>query len=131
VPLPRSVARLNRRFTNHLMAPLARVAPGFGILVHRGRHTGKTYRIPVNAFPCGEGFVFALTYGEGSDWVRNVLASHLAVLERRGEEMRLTHPRVVDGSEVVGCIPAPVGFVLRTIGVDRFLVMEPADGAVA
>lgn len=125
------MARLNRRFTNHLMAPLARVTPGFGILVHRGRRTGRTYRIPINVFTCGDGFAFALTYGEGSDWVRNVLASHVAVLERRGDEVHLTHPRVVDGSEVVDCIPAAAGIVLRAIGVDRFLVMEPADGAAA
>lgn len=113
------------------MTPLARVLPGFGILVHRGRRTGLTHRIPINLFSCGDEVVFALTYGEGADWVRNVMAAHLAVLELRSGEVRLTHPRVVDGADVSDCVPSGVRLVLRTLGVDRFLVMARAGEDVA
>jgi len=57
------IARFNKRFTNRLTEPLAPHLPGFGVITHVGRRSGRTYRTPVNVFATEEGFVFALTYG--------------------------------------------------------------------
>ena len=46
MPLPRSVARFNRRVTNRLLGRLAPRLPGFGIVVHTGRKTQRRYRTP-------------------------------------------------------------------------------------
>jgi hypothetical protein len=51
MPLPRSVARFNRRVTNRLIGPLASYLPYFGVVVHTGRRTHHSYRTPVNIFP--------------------------------------------------------------------------------
>ncbi len=68
IPLPRSVARFNRRVTNRVLGPLAPRLPGFGVVVHRGRRSGRAYRTPVNVFARPGGVVVALAYGPNSDW---------------------------------------------------------------
>jgi hypothetical protein len=50
MPLPRSVARFNRRVTNQITGPLAPYAPGFGVIIHTGRKSGRQNRTPVNVF---------------------------------------------------------------------------------
>jgi deazaflavin-dependent oxidoreductase (nitroreductase family) len=75
MPAPRSIARFNRRFTNKLTLKVAGYLPGFAIVSHVGRKSGRTYRTPVNAFRTDDGYIIALTYGSESDWVKNVLAA--------------------------------------------------------
>ena len=55
--LPRGLAAFNRRVTNHVTRPFAGRLPGFGIVVHRGRRSGREYRSPVNAFATTGGYV--------------------------------------------------------------------------
>jgi deazaflavin-dependent oxidoreductase (nitroreductase family) len=95
MPLPRSVARFNRRATNRVLGPLARVLPSFGIISHRGRRSGRVFHTPVNVFRQRDGLLVALTYGPQSDWVRNVLAAGGCTLETRGHTLRLRNPRIL------------------------------------
>ena len=94
--------------------------PGFAIVIHRGRKSGKEYRTPVNAFRTKEGYRIALTYGAGSDWVRNVLAAGGCELVVRGKRMRMGEPRL---GEDPGRRWAPVGVrqVLGVIEAGEFL----------
>ena len=84
MPLPRSIARVNRRVTNRLLGGLAQRLPGFGVVVHTGRRSRRQYRTPVNVFRRGDRYIIALTYGSNADWVRNVLANGGCTLETRG-----------------------------------------------
>ncbi len=93
--LPKAVARFNRRVTNRITGTFADRLPGFAILTHKGRKSGKTYRIPINAFRDGNDYIFALTYGAETDWVRNVQAAGGCEIVTRSHEIRLTNPRVV------------------------------------
>jgi deazaflavin-dependent oxidoreductase (nitroreductase family) len=92
--LPRRLARVNRVVTNRLTAPFARWLPGFGVLVHHGRRSGRQYRTPVNVFRTRDGYVIALTYGL-TDWARNLVAAGGGELLTRGRRVRLTEPQVV------------------------------------
>ena len=87
--LGRRMARFNRQVLNHLMRPLARHLPGFGVVIHRGRRSGRIYETPVNVFRRGDGYVVALTYGAGADWVRNVLTAGVCDLITHGRRMRV------------------------------------------
>jgi len=129
MPLPRSVARFNRRVTNRLLGPLARHLPHFGVVVHRGRKTGRLYRTPVNVFRRPGGYVIALTYGRDSDWVRNVLTDGGCVLETRGRSLRLTRPRLVH-DEQRRAVPAPLRLVGVLGRVSDFLDLTLSDEAV-
>jgi deazaflavin-dependent oxidoreductase (nitroreductase family) len=123
VPLPRSLARFNRVVTNRIARRFAGRLPGFAIVVHRGRRSGRTHRTPVNAFRRPGGWVFALTYGPGAEWVRNVLAAGGCELIAGGRVHRLAVPRVVrdPGRRLV---PAAVRPVLRLANVDHFLELD-------
>ena len=120
MPLPRSVARVNRRVTNHLLGGLATRLPGFGVVVHTGRKSGRRYRTPVNIFRRGDRFIIALTYGPNADWVRNVLAKGGCMLETRGRTLRLAHPRLYH-DESRRAVPAPIRLVLGLVNVCDFL----------
>jgi deazaflavin-dependent oxidoreductase (nitroreductase family) len=126
--IPRSVARVNRRVTNHLLGPLAARLPGFGVVTHSGRKSGRRYRTPVGVFAAADGYVVALTYGKDTDWVRNVVAAGGCELEIRGRHVRLTAPRVVH-DESRRLAPRPVRPILRLLGVTDFLQLSTAPAA--
>lgn len=125
MPAPRWLARANRRFTNQLLGPLALRLPGFGVIEHRGRRSGRLYRTPVNVFGMPGGFLLALTYGKESDWVKNVVAAGGCELETRGHRHRLTAPRIVHDEGRRG-VPAPVRLPLRLLRVTDFLLLSEA-----
>lgn len=57
----RWVAAFNLAVTNRITSRFAVRLPGFGILTHVGRKSGKVYRTPVNVFRAPEGFLIALS----------------------------------------------------------------------
>jgi deazaflavin-dependent oxidoreductase (nitroreductase family) len=124
--LGRRIAHFNRRVTNRVTGPLAPWLPGFGVVVHRGRRSGRAYRTPVNVFRDGSGFVIALTYGAEADWVRNVLAARRATLLTRGRRFELTGPELVH-DESRGRVPRPVRAVLQVLDVADFLCFAAAE----
>jgi deazaflavin-dependent oxidoreductase (nitroreductase family) len=91
----RWVAAFNLAVTNRITSRFADRLPGFGILTHVGRKSGRVYHTPVNVFREPEGFLIALTYGRDSEWVRNVLAAGGCELETRGVRYLLFTPTIV------------------------------------
>lgn len=71
----RWLAKFNVAVTNRITGLFAGWLPGFGILTHVGRKSGKVYRTPINVFRISTGFIIALTYSSKSEWVKNVLAA--------------------------------------------------------
>jgi deazaflavin-dependent oxidoreductase (nitroreductase family) len=128
MPAPRWLARANKRLTNRLLGPLARYLPGFGVVVHRGRKSQRHYRTPVNVFVRGNRYVFALTYGPQSDWVRNVLAQGGCTLETRGRTLQLTRPRLFHDAQRHS-VPPFVRLILGAAGVYDFLELARAEVA--
>ena len=105
--IPRTVGRWNKVGLNRVTRRIAPWLPGFGVVVHRGRRSGRTYRTPVNVFPTGHGYRFALTYGADTDWVKNVLAAGGCQLETRGRVVRLSQGEATRQT-VYGTDPAAV-----------------------
>ena len=87
--------QVNKVSLNKVTRQLAPWLPGLGVVVHRGRKSGKPYRTPVNVFarPGGR-YVLALTYGPDTDWVKNVVAAGGCELLTRGQHLELTAPRL-------------------------------------
>ncbi len=86
------------------------------------RRTGRRYAIPINVFPRGDRYVFALTYGKGTDWLANVLAAGRCTLTTRGRVVALRSPRVFRDEQMTD-MPAPVRVVLRRVDAQDFLEM--------
>jgi len=91
----RWLAKFNILVTNRITGVFAGWLPGFGILTHVGRKSGKIYRTPINVFRTADGFIIALTYSSQSEWVKNVLASGSCELKTVGRKYRLSDPNVV------------------------------------
>jgi deazaflavin-dependent oxidoreductase (nitroreductase family) len=120
MPAPRSIARFNKRFTNRLTLRVAGYLPGFAIVSHVGRKSGRVYHTPVNAFRTEDGYIIALTYGAQSDWVKNVLAAGWCELQTRGWRARLSDPRIVT-DESKSWAPLPVRVILSLIHAPQYL----------
>ena len=126
MPLPRPLAKFNLVVTNRVLGPLARYAPGFAVVSHVGRRSGRTYRTPVGLFKRGDGYTIALMYGADSQWVRNVLAAGGADIETRGRRLHLVGPEVVRDPDR-SLVPRPVRVPIRLLNVDEFMLLERAD----
>ena len=120
MPIPKTVARLNRAMLNRVTRHIARWAPGFGVVMHRGRRSGRAYETPVAVFPTAAGLRIALTYGADTDWVKNVLAARECQLRTRGRTLTVTAPHVVRDPTRSGT-RAFERRVLRALGVEEFL----------
>lgn len=125
--IPQRVARFNRVVTNRISKHVVGWAPGFGFIVHKGRKSGKEYRTPVNVFRTGDGFVVALTYGPGADWVRNVLAEGGCTVVTKRREYPGTEPEVVH-DEQRRAMPPVVRQFLGLLDVHDFLMVKAASG---
>ena len=70
---------------NRLTARLARSGHGpFSLIRHVGRVTGRTYETPLILARVPDGFVAELTYGDGVNWYRNIVAAGECVVIRHG-----------------------------------------------
>jgi deazaflavin-dependent oxidoreductase (nitroreductase family) len=119
----RWLARINIAFTNRITSLFADWLPGFGILTHVGRKSGRVYRTPVNVFRAPNGFIVALTYSSQSEWVKNVLAAGGCELKTRGKKYQLSAPKVVrDPSRKR--FPFLVRLVLRTVGANESMELS-------
>ena len=125
MPASRSIARFNRRFTNKLTLRVAGYLPGFAIVSHVGRKSGRTYRTPVNAFRTEGGYIIALIYGAQSDWVKNVLAAGSCELQTRGRRVHLTNPRI-ETDKRKSWAPLPVRLILDLIDAPQYMRLSAA-----
>ena len=114
------MAHFNRLATTRLTRPLAKRLPGFGVVVHAGRRSGRRYSTPVNVFRSRDGYVIALTYGRDAEWVKNVLAAGTCELITRGRGRTLTPEEIVH-DDARTHVPRLVRLPLRALGVSEFL----------
>lgn len=126
MPLPRAVARFNKRVTNRFLEPVARRARGFAVVHHIGRRSGSAYATPVNLFELGPSWIVVLTYGPSADWAQNVLVGGGQIEDRRG--MRpIAKATVVDRSVAWPALPAVVRVALRVLRVRDFMLLDLTD----
>jgi deazaflavin-dependent oxidoreductase (nitroreductase family) len=121
-----------RSFTLRFVNPVTRLVagrlPGFGILVYRGRTTGKGYRTPMNVFRRGDHMVFALTYGPDVQWVKNVIAAGELDVRTGGRELHLVEPRLYADPHLRD-LPAAIRPFLRFMRVTNLLRMRIVPGS--
>ncbi|MGV9413505.1 nitroreductase family deazaflavin-dependent oxidoreductase [Nocardia sp. NPDC003693] len=126
MPLPQALAELNRRVTNPVLGVLARVAPGFGIVRHVGRNSGRAYSVPVMVFERDGGYRIALTYGRNVDWLKNIRAAGSFDFQTRGRVVRLVDP-VVGQDASASWAPPGVRQVLVALSAENYVQARIAD----
>ena len=121
-----ALSPFTKRFVNPLTRHVAGFLPGFAIVITVGRRSGLVRRIPMNVFRVHGDYVFALTYGSGVDWVKNVQAAGGCALQTRGRRVELREP-VVFTDPTRKLVPWPVRTFLGVMRVTEFLRMRPIE----
>jgi deazaflavin-dependent oxidoreductase (nitroreductase family) len=99
---PPVVERLQIKYFNPIIKPIARFLPGMATVKHRGRKSGKPYETVVTAYRKGNVLAIALAHGK-TDWVKNVLAAGEADLHFIRRDVHLINARIVPaGSDAEG-----------------------------
>lgn len=94
------------------------------LIEHVGRSSGKVYRTPIMASRHEDGFMFALTYGTGVDWYKNVLAAQQAKLIFGGKSYQLINPFSVSPRTGQDAFKPPKNSILRVTGIQDFFFMK-------
>ena len=98
---------------------------------HQGRRSGRQFVTPASARPAPDGaFLVPLTFGEHSDWCRNVLSAGFCTIRFKGVDHLLVNPVVLGGPQAR--VIASTAFhphermMFRVLGIKKFLRLEPA-----
>jgi hypothetical protein len=115
-----------RRFHHAVGNPLQMRSAGTpgsyaSVVRHQGRRTGRTYETPVWAVPTEDGFMIAIVYGAGTDWLKNVLASGAAAMVHQGATYPVDQPEMVPLERVRAYFPARLQRTHRLVGVEGCL----------
>jgi deazaflavin-dependent oxidoreductase (nitroreductase family) len=125
MPIPMAIARFNRTVTNRVTGVFAGRLPPFVVLEHRGRKTGTIYQTPLMLFHQRPYLLIVLTYGERTDWLRNIQAANEAVVIERDQRFTVTDPVVESGPEAMRQLPRPVRFFVGLLGIDQVVRLTP------
>ena len=98
---------------------------------HVGRRSGRPYVTPAGARLTGDTFVIPLTFGNTSDWSRNVRAAGGCEIRLDGTDYRAVQPELADRDQAAPLIRAAFGPVERTmfrmLGIRQYLLLRRAD----
>ena len=97
-------------------------------LRHRGRRSGKEYRTPVTARLAGDTIWIALTFGNQSDWSRNVRAAGECIVRIGGRDFHADTPRFINRADAAPALrtafkPAERA-MFRILGIKQFLRLQ-------
>ena len=130
-------------FVHHVMGPMTkllnplirRAAGGKHVSMvaqihHRGRRSGHIYVTPASARLTPDGFVVPLTFGDRSDWCRNILAAGQCTIRLKAVDYLAFEPVLLVGDEgraiALHTFKRHERLMLRAIGVNKFLHLTTA-----
>ena len=123
MPVPRWVAKVNKRVTNPLQVKQGK----WPVLTHVGRTSGTAYRTPLEAHPVDGGYIFILVYGSDSDWVQNVLAGGEATLSIDGDTLELVNPRLVSKDDAWQVLAPDTKEPPKFLRIDEYLRVDAPE----
>ena len=98
---------------------------------HVGRRSGKSYVTPAGARLAGDTFVIPLTFGNQSDWSRNVRAAGGCEIRVDGVDYRAVNPELVDGPQARPVVRKAFGpaerAMFRVLGIKQFMVLHRTE----
>jgi deazaflavin-dependent oxidoreductase (nitroreductase family) len=135
VPVPPSpfVRVVMRPMTKKLNPVIGKFAGGEHFqmaaeIKHVGRRSGKVYVTPVSARLVGDVAFVPLTFGNESDWVRNVRAVGGCALRIGGVDYVATNPEFLDRSEAKPLTKSAFSpsqrMMFRVLGIKQFMRLQ-------
>ena len=99
-----------------------------GLVHHEGRRSGRRYATPVGARHRDGNMVIPLTFGNRSDWCRNVMTAGRCRIRTAGIDYDATAPRLVGRKEARPQVQAAFNPMERTtfrlLGIRQFMILS-------
>jgi deazaflavin-dependent oxidoreductase (nitroreductase family) len=102
--IPVWLERFQIKYVNPMLRPLSKRMPGFAVIKHRGRTSGKEFETIVTAYRKDSILAIGLVHGK-TNWVKNVLAAGEADIHVGRKDLHLTNPRVLPAGTVDPTLP--------------------------
>ena len=102
--MPVWLERVQIKYINPMLRPLSKRMPGFAVIKHRGRTSGKDFETIVTAYRKGSVLAIGLVHGK-TNWVKNVLAAGEADIHVGRKDLHLVNPRVLPAGTVDPTLP--------------------------
>jgi deazaflavin-dependent oxidoreductase (nitroreductase family) len=118
------------KLLNPLVATVAgrRFTPVIARVHHVGRRSGKPYVTSTGAGVAGNTVVIPLSFGNQSDWARNVRAAGQCVVALSGKSYHATQPQFVDAADAKAVVKQQFGVInrlsFRLFGIKRYLLLS-------
>ena len=103
--MPVWLERVQIKYLNPLLRPFSKWMPGFAVIKHRGRTSGKEFETIVTAYRKGDLLAIGLMHGK-TNWVKNVLAAGEADIRVARKDLHLVNPRVLPAGTVDPALPS-------------------------
>ncbi len=95
---------------------------------HVGRRSGRAYVTPVGARVTGDVAMIPLTFGNQSDWSKNVRAAGTCSIRADGREYAAGAPEFLDREDAAPQLAAAFGPVMRAgfrlLGIKQYLLLH-------
>ena len=138
-PVPPSpVVRIAMRPLTRILNPLMRKFAGrrhvrmAAEVRHIGRRSGRAYLTPTGAHVHGDVAVIPLTFGNQSDWSKNVRAAGGCSIRVNGQDYAATEPRLVGRSDAGPLLRSAFGPMerasFRLLGIKQYLRLRVVPG---
>lgn len=102
---------------------------------HVGRRSGRTYTTPVSARRSGDTVVIALTFGNQSDWSRNLRSAGGGSVRIEGADYDVTQPRFVSCQEARPLVQAAFSSMeragFRILGIKQVMLLQVMQAPAA
>lgn len=113
---PEWMDRLQIKYLNPVIKPVAKYLPGTSVITHRGRKSGKTFETVVTTYRKGGTLAIALGHGK-TDWVKNVMAAGEADIRLFRSELHLVNPRILPAGSGDASLPLLLRVQNRKVAV--------------
>lgn len=105
-----------------------------GLVHHEGRRSGRQYVAPVGARYRDGTIVIPLTFGNRSDWCRNVMAAGRCRIRTAGIDYDVITPRLVGRGEARPHVRAAFNVMeritFRLLGIRQFMILRSTPSLV-
>jgi deazaflavin-dependent oxidoreductase (nitroreductase family) len=91
------------------------------VIRHIGRKSGRPHETPVGAVATEDGFLIAISYGQDTDWLKNVLASGSATVVNEGNTYLVDRPEVIPMEVAAARFSKSDRWGFRLLRIDRCL----------
>ncbi|WP_319444899.1 MULTISPECIES: nitroreductase family deazaflavin-dependent oxidoreductase [unclassified Mycobacterium] len=113
--MPVWLERFQIKYVNPMLRPLSKRLPGFAVIKHRGRTSGKDFETIVTAYRKDDLVAIGLMHGK-TNWVKNVLAAGEADIHVGRKDLHLVNPRVLPAGTVDPALPRVVARLAQRQG---------------